>query len=467
MPAQHIDCGMGLERLVSVIQDKSSNYDTDMFTPLFAAIQAGTGVRAYTGKVGAEDSDGIDMAYRVLADHARTLTIALSDGGNPDNVGRGYVLRRILRRAVRYACEKLGAKPGFFATLVKTVVELLGETFPEVTRDPDSVMDIINEEEKQFLKTLSRGQKLLDRTITKLGAKTLPGDIAWRLYDTYGFPVDLTQLMAEERGLEVDMAEYEKCKAAAQLASQGKAAGQEDTLTLDVHAINDLKERGFAPTNDTPKYKYMSVGESKDSKYKFESCSSKVVAMRFNKQFVEEAKSGQEVGILLDSTCFYAEQGGQIYDEGFMVNGENEVKVTNVQVRGGYVMHIGTVEGAVKVGDTVQCTIDEDRRKNVMNNHSGTHVLNFALRQVLTGDADQRGSLVAPERLRFDFTNKSAMSVSDVKKVEDIANQMINKNQEIYAKEAPLALAKTIQVTLSWHYRHYQQKPLPGTEGRV
>ena len=328
-------------------------------------------------------------------------------------------------------------------------------------------MDIINEEEKQFLKTLSRGQKLLDRTITKLGAKTLPGDIAWRLYDTYGFPVDLTQLMAEERGLEVDMAEYEKCKAAAQLASQGKAAGQEDTLTLDVHAINDLKERGFAPTNDTPKYKYVSVGESKDSKYKFESCSSKVVAMRFNKQFVEEAKSGQEVGILLDSTCFYAEQGGQIYDEGFMVNGENEVKVTNVQVRGGYVMHIGTVEGVVKVGDTVQCTIDEDRRKNVMNNHSGTHVLNFALRQVLTGDADQRGSLVAPERLRFDFTNKSAMSVSDVKKVEDIANQMINKNQEIYAKEAPLALAKTIQVTLSWHYRHYQPKPLPGTEGRV
>merc|ERR550525_1349707 len=139
----------------------------------------------------------------------------------------------------------LVAKPRFFATLVKTVVELLGETFPEVTRDPDSVMDIINEEEKQFLKTLSRGQKLLDRTITKLGAKTLPGDIAWRLYDTYGFPVDLTQLMAEERGLEVDTEGYEKCKAAAQLASSGKAGGAEDTLSLDVHALNDLKSRGL------------------------------------------------------------------------------------------------------------------------------------------------------------------------------------------------------------------------------
>merc|ERR1719461_1371486 len=205
-----------------------------LFGPLFEAISAGTGMRPYSGKVGEEDADGVDMAYRVLADHARTLTLALSDGGVPDNVGRGYVLRRILRRAVRYACEKLGAKPGFFATLVKTVVELLGETFPEVTRDPESVMDIINDEEKQFLKTLSRGQKLLDRTITKLNAKTLPGDIAWRLYDTYGFPVDLTQLMSEERGLLVDMEGYEKCKAAAQLASQGKEGSKEDTLALDV-----------------------------------------------------------------------------------------------------------------------------------------------------------------------------------------------------------------------------------------
>ena len=446
LPAQHIDCGMGLERLVSVIQDKTSNYDTDMFTPLFSAIQAGTGARSYTGKVGAEDTDGIDMAYRVLADHARTLTLALSDGGAPDNVGRGYVLRRILRRAVRYASEKLGAKPGFFAGLVMTVVELLGDTFPEVTKDPQSVMDTINEEEKQFLKTLSRGQKLLDRTISKLGeVKVLPGDIAWRLYDTYGFPVDLTQLMAEERGLGVDMESYEKCKAAAQLASQGKAAGQEDTLSLDVHAINELKEKGFAPTNDAPKYNYKNEVVDKNSKYTFESCSSKVVAMRHNKQFVQEASSGQEVGVVLDNTCFYAEQGGQIYDEGFMVNGDNELKVTNVQVRGGYVLHVGTVEGVIKVGDTVTCTIDEDRRKNVMNNHSGTHVLNFALRQVLTGDADQRGSLVAPERLRFDFTHKCAMTPAEVKKVEDIANQMIDKNQEIYAKESPLALAKSIQ----------------------
>lgn len=221
LPKKHIDCGLGLERLVSVVQNKRSNYDTDLFLPIFEAIQKGTGAEPYRGRVGEEDQDGVDMAYRVLADHARTLTIALSDGGNPDNTGRGYVLRRILRRAVRYATEKLNAKPGFFATLVDTVVEILGETFPEVRKNPQGIQDVINEEEEQFLKTLSRGRNLLNRTVAKLGVgEIVPGDVAWRLYDTYGFPVDLTQLMAEEKGLRVDMELYEESKKQAQLASQ-------------------------------------------------------------------------------------------------------------------------------------------------------------------------------------------------------------------------------------------------------
>lgn len=246
LPRKHIDCGLGLERLVSVIQNKRSNYDTDLFKPIFDAIQKGTGAPEYQGRVAAEDVDGIDMAYRVLADHARTITIALSDGGNPDNTGRGYVLRRILRRAVRYGTEKLNAKPGFFATLVNTVVEILGDTFPEVRKDPQGIMDVINEEEEQFLKTLSRGRNLLNRTISKLleGSKTLPGDVAWRLYDTYGFPVDLTQLMAEEKQLSVDMDAYEEAKKQAQLTSQGKGAGVEDTINLDVHAITELQNQG-------------------------------------------------------------------------------------------------------------------------------------------------------------------------------------------------------------------------------
>ncbi|XP_017773819.1 PREDICTED: alanine--tRNA ligase, cytoplasmic [Nicrophorus vespilloides] len=448
LPKKHIDCGLGLERLVSVIQNKRSNYDTDLFGPLFEAIQKGTGAPAYQGRVGDEDVDGVDMAYRVLADHARTLTIALSDGGNPDNTGRGYVLRRILRRAVRYATEKLNAKPGFFATLVNTVVEILGDTFPEVKKDPQSIMDTINEEEEQFLKTLLRGRNLLNRTIGKLGdSKTLPGDVAWRLYDTYGFPVDLTQLMAEEKGLNVDMDSYEESKKQAQLASQGKGSGVEDTINLDVHAITDMQNKGIPPTDDSPKYNY-TVSNDLNAEYSFAPCEASIISIRYNKQFENEVSTGQECGIILDKTCFYAEQGGQIYDTGYMVKiGDESVEfsVKNVQVRGGYIMHIGSVEGTLKVGDKLALNLDKSRRRLVMNNHTGTHVLNYALRKVLGTEADQRGSLVAPDRLRFDFTNKGALTIDQVKKTELSSNELISKNDEVFAKESNLGVAKTIK----------------------
>ncbi|CAG9840845.1 unnamed protein product [Diabrotica balteata] len=371
LPKKHIDCGLGLERLVSVIQNKRSNYDTDLFVPLFEAIQKGTGAPSYQGRVGKDDIDGIDMAYRVLADHARTLTIALSDGGNPDNTGRGYVLRRILRRAVRYATEKLNAKPGFFSTLVNTVVEVLGDTFPEVKKDPQGIMDTINEEEEQFLKTLSRGRNLLNRTITKLDSsiKVVPGDVAWRLYDTYGFPVDLTTLMAEEKGLTVDMETYEESKKQAQIASQGKGTGVADTINLDVHAITELQNKQVPPTDDLEKYSYDST-ESPDSDYTFKPCEATVIALRYNKEFVDEVHTGQECGILLDKTNFYAEQGT---------------------------------------------------------------------------DADQRGSLVAPDKLRFDFTNKGAMTTDQVKKTEENSKELISRNGKVYAKDSSLGVAKTIR----------------------
>jgi alanyl-tRNA synthetase len=451
LPNKHIDCGMGLERLVSVIQGKRSNYDTDLFMPLFEAIEKQSGVGVpYRGRLGDEDVGKVDMAYRVVADHIRTLTIALSDGGRPDNVGRGYVLRRILRRGIRFANENLNAKPGFFSGLVDTVCEILGHFFPEVNKDPQAVKDIIDEEETQFLKTLIRGRRLLDRTIAKMtsGTKVLPGDIAWRLYDTYGFPVDLTQLMAEERGMIVDLKAYEEAKAAAILASQGKTGGAEDKISLDVHAINELKEKGFKPTDDSIKFNYKAESNDPNANYKFEGCQAKVLALRSNKAFVNEIKSGQECGVLLDKTSFYAEQGGQIFDDGFLVKCDDdsvEVKVTNVQVRGGYILHMGTVEGTLKIGDTVILQIDEVRRKNVMNNHTGTHILNYALRQSLGAEADQRGSLVAPDRMRFDFTAAKAMTVAQVKKAELLANEMISKNEEVYAKDTPLVLAKAIQ----------------------
>ncbi|ESO83071.1 hypothetical protein LOTGIDRAFT_197664 [Lottia gigantea] len=445
LPRKHIDCGLGLERLVSVIQDKRSNYDTDLFTPIFDVIQKMTGTKAYTGKVGKEDTDGVDMAYRVLADHIRTLTITLSDGGRPDNTGRGYVLRRILRRAVRYGTEKLNFKPGMFSSLVDTVVTLLGDAFPEVKRDPETVKAILNEEEVQFLKTLTRGHHLLQRTIKKLGdTNILPGDVAWRLYDTYGFPVDLTTLMAEENGLSIDMGAFEESRKKAQLMSQGAGGSVDDKINLDVHGINHLQSKNIPPTDDSSKYNYRADTQGN---YVFEPASGKVIALRYNKEFVDSVSTGQECGVLLDKTNFYAEQGGQIYDEGFMVKeGEEEVelRIKNVQVRGGYVLHIGTIEGVLKVGDQVKLSVDEERRCSVMKNHTGTHMLNYGLRCVLN-EADQRGSLVAPDRLRFDFTSKGSMTPAQVKKVEEEVNKMADKNEEVYAKESSLSVAKSIQ----------------------
>ncbi|KJH51087.1 alanine--tRNA ligase [Dictyocaulus viviparus] len=444
LPAKHIDCGLGLERLIAVIQGKVSNYDTDIFQPIFKAIQEGTGIREYTGKVGVDDVDGVDMAYRVVADHIRTLTVAISDGGRPDNTGRGYVLRRILRRGVRYAAEKLRAKPGFFASLVPVVVGLLKETFPELIHDPETVQDIINDEEKQFLKTLSRGRTLFHRAISELEAdkKTFPGDVAWRLYDTYGFPADLTQLMAEENGLSVDQIAFEECRRKAVVRHyEVSAAGVgkfRDSVDLDVHAIAELQERGVPTTDDSFKYNYTADNNTEGNVlYTFSTCIGKIVAIRSGGRFVDSIEHGVEGSLLLDKTNFYAEQGGQIYDTGVVskLNDEGtEFVVSNCQVRGGYVTLIGSTNRKLSVGDSVKQMFDEDRRLLIMKNHTGTHVLNHALRCVLT-DSDQKGSLVAPDRLRFDFTNKQAMTVQQVRRAEEIVQAVINTSQPVFAKE--------------------------------
>merc|ERR1712136_317059 len=361
---------MGLERIVSVIQMKMSNYDTDMVTPYFDAICKGTGMPAYTGKFGKDDPECIDMAYRVLADHIRTLTIAISDGGRPQNTGRGYVLRRILRRAARYATEKLHAKAGFFATLVDVVCESLGDAFPEIRKDPQLVKDIINEEEEQFLKTLHRGQRVLQRKITSLpeGTSTLPGDTAWLLYDTYGFPLDLTTLIAEEHNLDVDCQGYKEAQAQAKITSQGGGGDAEEMVKLDVHAITELQDKKFPATNDAPKYVYTAATDDADCDYEYGNCTSSVVSIRVGNAFVAEVTSGQECGILLDQTCFYAEQGGQIFDVGYMIkvgDEQTEFTVKNCQVQGGYVLHVGTIVGSLKLGDKLDLFIDGTRRSNI------------------------------------------------------------------------------------------------------
>jgi alanyl-tRNA synthetase len=457
LPSKHVDTGMGFERLTSVIQNKRSNYDTDIFQPIFEVIQRETGIRPYSGKVGVEDADKIDMAYRVVADHIRTLVVSISDGGRPDNIGRGYVLRRILRRGIRFAIKKLNAKPGFFAELVDVVCDLLGDAFPEVRKDPQYIKDVINEEETQFLKTLTRGQRLLEKTMSTLSEKLFPGDIAWRLYDTYGFPFDLTELICEESGFFIDKVKYEEARQQAQLKSQANTQAAQEDIMLDVHSIDELKSKFFLHTNDAPKYDYQF--DTHGNAYSLRPCRATVKAIRANKQFLGEIEVGRECGVLLDTTNFYAEQGGQIYDEGYMtkVGPQNdgpadeqvEFIVNNVQVRGGYILHIGSLSGAdasgkLKVGDQVDLFVDLTRRRNIMNNHTGTHILNFALRRVV-GDVDQRGSLVAPDRFRFDFTFKSAMKVDEVKQVEQICQETVNRALNVYAKETPLSVAKAIQ----------------------
>ncbi|TPX59424.1 alanine---tRNA ligase [Powellomyces hirtus] len=442
LPNKHIDTGMGLERLVSILQDKRSNYDTDVFTGLFAAIQKLTGARPYTGKLGAEDADGIDTAYRVVADHIRTLTFAISDGGMPSNEGRGYVLRRIIRRAARFVRNKFNTPiDKFFSRLVDTVIAEMGGAFPEITKRVDDLKEVLDEEEKSFAKTLDRGEKLFGEYLTKAKAEnatTLSGALVWRLYDTYGFPVDLTRLMAEENGLVVDEQDFEKAQAAAKERSKArKTSGAADTVTLNIHDLGELqKNADVSPTDDVYKHGTDDI-------------SAQVKAIFVNGKFTSSVNSSDDAtrfGVVLDKTNFYAEQGGQTYDTGSItIDDQTEFYVEDVQPFGGYVLHIGYLKyGSLSVGNTVNCSYDELRRWPIRNNHTATHILNFALREVLGDVVDQKGSLVAPEKLRFDFSAKNGPTIDQLTTIEDICNDFIKKNLKMYAKDVDLQKAKNI-----------------------
>lgn len=439
LPSKHIDTGMGFERLVSVLQDVRSNYDTDVFQPLFARIQEITQARPYSGKFGAEDTDNIDTAYRVLADHVRTLTFALADGGVPNNEGRGYVLRRILRRGARYARKYMNYPIGnFFSTLAPTLIEQVKDIFPEVTKDPAFLFEILDEEEASFAKTLDRGERLFEKyakAASETESKTLDGKQVWRLYDTYGFPVDLTELMAEEQGLKIDTVGFEKAKLESYEASKrGGKKDSDDLIKLNVHELNDLNEANTPKTDD-------------QFKYGFDDVDAKILKLHDGSKFVDEiSEPGKKYGVLLDKTCFYAEQGGQEYDTGkIVIDDVAEFNVDNVQLYNGFVFHTGTLEeGKLSVGDAIIASYDELRRFPIKNNHTGTHILNFALQDVLGNDVDQKGSLVAPEKLRFDFSHKKALSMDELRKVEQICNDQIKANLQVYYQDVPLDLAKSI-----------------------
>jgi len=441
LPAKHVDTGMGFERLVSILQDKPSNYDTDVFTPLFERIQEVTGVRPYSGHFGADDADGIDTAYRVIADHVRTLTFAISDGGIPNNEGRGYVVRRVLRRGARYARKYMKVEIGdFFAKLVPTLVQQMGGMFPEIARKEEEVKEILNEEEISFAKTLDRGEKQFEDYAEKSsGDKKLHGADVWRLYDTFGFPVDLTRLMAEERGLTIDENEFENARLKAKEASKGEKKAAADLLKLDVHNLGELEVMpGVTKTDDQYKYGRQNVGDAK------------IQAIFHAKKFHEattDIPESDQIGVIVDKTCFYAEQGGQEYDTGrIVIDGVAEMQVDNVQLYAGYVLHTGFIKyGSFSRGDTVTCEYDEDRRGPIRNNHTGTHVLNYALKEVLGDGVDQKGSLVAQEKLRFDFSHKQGVTDDELVTIEDKSTEYIRQNCTVYAQDVPLAIAREIE----------------------
>ncbi|KAM3705712.1 hypothetical protein ACJW31_03G100300 [Castanea mollissima] len=438
LPAKHVDTGMGFERLTSVLQNKMSNYDTDVFMPIFDAIQQGTGARPYSGKVGQDDPDKVDMAYRVVADHIRTLSFAIADGSCPGNEGREYVLRRILRRAVRYGSEVLKAQEGFFNGLVSVVVRVMGDVFPELKQNEMRIRDIIAEEEASFGKTLLKGIEKFKKAAQDVEGKILSGQDAFVLWDTYGFPLDLTQLMAEERGLLVDVDGFNNAMDEARERSrnaQNKQAG--GAIIMDAEATSALHKRGVAATDDSFKFIW----------FKDQDHESVIRAIYTGPQFLESVGSGSEVGIVLESTSFYAEQGGQIFDTGSLEGPFGSFQVGNVQIYGGFILHIGSFSGEngrLSVGEKVICKVDYDRRKLIAPNHTCTHMLNFALREVLGNHVDQKGSIVLPEKLRFDFSHGKPVDPDHLKKIESIVNEQIKAELDVFAKEATLAEAKRI-----------------------
>ncbi|CAG8980536.1 hypothetical protein HYALB_00002533 [Hymenoscyphus albidus] len=441
LPAKHVDTGMGFERLVSVLQDKASNYDTDVFSPLFARIQEVTGAREYTDKYGADDLDGIDTAYRVVADHIRLLTFAISDGGVPNNEGRGYVVRRVLRRGSRYARKYFGAEIGsFFSKILPALVAQMGEQFPEIVKKQDDVREILDEEEAAFAKTLDRGEKMFEKYAAKAietSTKKLSGADVWRLYDTFGFPEDLTKIMAEERGLETDDAEIRVAQEKAREASKSVKEAAHTFAKLDVHQIAELDKIGIPRPND-------------DAKFSKGDITAKIQLIYDGKDFLKstaDLPSQKTFGILVDKTNFYAEQGGQIFDTGKMViDGVAKFIVLDVQAFGGYILHNGYLRyGQLKAGDEIICEYDEPRRKPIRNNHTGTHILNHALREHLGDDINQKGSLVDQDKLRFDFSHKAQVTLPELKKIEDSANSYIKQNCKIYSKDVDLDIAKGIE----------------------
>lgn len=402
LPKPSVDTGMGLERLAAVLQGVHENYEIDLFVNLLAAAQQVTGVK-----------EANSSSLKVIADHIRSTAFLIADGVLPSNEGRGYVLRRIIRRAIRHG-YKLGQQEVFFHKLVAPLVAEMGEAYPELAKQQAHVERILETEETRFRETLEQGMKLLEADLAGLDGKTIPGETVFRLYDTYGFPMDLTADIARERDLQMDEAGFEAAMNVQRDNSrQASNFGVDYSDTIELDATTEF--RGYDALEHA----------------------GKVTAIVLNGERVDELKTGETGAVVLDETPFYAESGGQQGDAGWLKNAAASFAVSDTQKQGAAAhAHIGTVKnGILRVGDDVDAQVDHVRRSAIVLNHSATHLMHSALREVLGDHVSQKGSLVAPDRLRFDFSHYQPVTPEEIAQIEALVNREIRGNVAVEANE--------------------------------
>ncbi|EJH4503716.1 alanine--tRNA ligase [Cronobacter sakazakii] len=408
LPKPSVDTGMGLERIAAVLQHVNSNYEIDLFQKLIKAVANVTGATDLSNK-----------SLRVIADHIRSCAFLIADGVIPSNENRGYVLRRIIRRAIRHG-NMLGAKDTFFYKLVGPLVDVMGAAGEELKRQQAQVEQVLKTEEEQFARTLERGLALLDEELSKLTGDTLDGETAFRLYDTYGFPVDLTADVCRERNIKVDEAGFE-----AAMEEQRRRARESSGFGADYNAMIRVD------------------GASEFKGYDQTELTAKVTALFVDGKSVEQVTAGQQAVVVLDETPFYAESGGQVGDKGELKGNGFTFTVNDTQKYGQAIGHIGELaSGVLKVGEGVKAEVDHARRDRIRLNHSATHLMHAALRQVLGTHVAQKGSLVNDKGLRFDFSHFEAMKPEEIRKVEDLVNAQIRRNLPIETNVMDLEAAK-------------------------
>lgn len=409
LPKKNIDTGMGLERMASVVQDVATNYDTDLFMPIIREVEEISDV-----KYGVDTEK--DVAFKVIADHIRTVAFAVGDGALPSNEGRGYVLRRLLRRAVRYA-KQINIHRPFMFELVTVVGEIMKDFYPEVLKNKEFIAKVIKNEEERFHETLNDGLSILSEVIKKekeKGNTTIPGSDAFRLYDTYGFPIELTEEYAEEEGMTVDQAGFEK-EMDAQRERARSARQDVDSMQIQGGVLGDIKV------------------ESEFVGYDQVAVEAKVAAIIQNGELVTEAQEGEEVQVILDKTPFYAESGGQIADIGTMASESVKVDVLDVQkAPNGQNLHRVTVTAGTLTADSnIVAAVNQENRIHITKNHTATHLLHQALKDVLGTHVNQAGSLVQAERLRFDFSHFGQITADEIEQIETIVNEKIWQSLQV------------------------------------